>query len=179
MRNRTPLVALVVLALAFLTGCAWSPTIGTDYDTTVNFSRWRTWAWAPQPVGKASASLYDTRIRRSAEAALTARGYEQVEPDDADFLLAYRVTITTQQDIVVWDDPGTGYRWRRNWRPVHTSVHHYKVGTCIINVVQAATGNIAWQGWAEAEVHNSTSPELRDKRIDQAVRETLERFPPK
>jgi len=181
MRIHLRSIALVLLLLlpTVLTGCAWSPTIGTDYDTTVDFARWRKWAWAPQPVGNVSASLYDARIRRSAEATLSARGYEMVEPDEAEFLMTYRVQITHEQDVVVWDDPGAGYHWRRGWRPTRTSVHRYKMGSCIIDIVKAATGDIAWRGWAEAEVHNSTSAELRDQRIDQAVRETLDRFPPK
>jgi len=181
MRISHRLLPLFLLALALVTssGCAWSPKIGSDYDTTVHFGRWRTWAWAPQPVGHASASLHDTRIRRSAEATLAERGYEQVDASEADFLLTYRVQIAHQQDVVVWDDPGAGYRWRRGRRPMHTSVHTYKVGSCIIDIVQAATGNIVWQGWAEAEIHDSTSAELRDQRIDQAIRETLDQFPPR
>ncbi len=179
MHARTAVFAVALLALALLTGCAWAPTIGSDYDTTVNFSPLRTWAWAPQPVGKVEASLYDSRIRRAAEAALTEGGFQRVEPETADFLVTYRVQIVQQQDIVVWDDSGPGYHWRRNWRPANVSVHNYKMGSCIIDVVDAESGNIVWRGWAEAELRDSTSAELRDQRINQAVRETLARFPPR
>ena len=177
------LLVLVAASLLAAAGCAWSPTIRSDYDTTVRFEDWTTWAWAPQSaevgVGAVSASLHDARIRRSVESTLAARGYRQVRAEDADFLLAYRVLITSEADVTVWDDPDWGYRWRRNWRPTHVSVHRYEMGSLILDVIQRRTGDIAWRGWAEAEVNRSTAPEERDRRIDVAVQMIFDRFPPR
>lgn len=180
MRLATMLAA--AFSAALLSGCAWSPTIRSDHDTTVEFAGWSTWAWAPPGaevgVGEVSASLHDARIRRSVEAALAERGYEQAPAGEADFLVAYRVLVTSESDVTVWDDPDWGYRWRRNWRPTHVSVHRYEMGSLILDLIQRRSGSIAWRGWAEAEVQRSVSAEERDRRIDLAVRQILERFPP-
>lgn len=182
MRNTLVLLALFALTLLPLTGCASSPTIRTDYDTTISFDGWKTWAWAQQNtnvgVGAVSASLYDSRIRRSVASALAARGFVEGPAEDADFLVTYTVRITSESDVVVWDDPHSRYRWRGAWRPRDVSVHRYEVGSLILDVVQRRSGNIAWRGWAEAEVQRKISPEERDQRIDKAVHDIFARFPP-
>jgi hypothetical protein len=182
MRNTLLFASLLLLLLLPLSGCAWSPTVRTDHDTTMSFEGWNTWAWAPQNsgegVGAVAASLYDARIRRSVEATLAGRGYRSVPADEADFLVAYAVVIRNQSDVLVWDDPGWDYRWRRGARPSHASVQHYQVGSLILDVIQRRSESIAWRGWAEAEVQQNVDPAERDRRIDVAVQKILDRFPP-
>ncbi len=174
---------LAALALLPLAGCASAPTIHSDYDTTVSFDGWQSWAWAPDhsgpDAGSASVSLYDARIRRSVETALAAAGYSEVPAEQADFLLNYKVQIRNESDVTVWDEPVRGYHWRQTWRPTHVSVHRYEIGSLILDLVQRNSGNIAWRGWAEAEVQRKLSPEDRDRRIDKAVHDILARFPPR
>jgi len=180
----TSLLLVAVLSLcAGLAGCASSPSIHTDHDTTVDFAGWHTWAWAPAgsgtAVGAVSVSLHDTRIRRSVEAALGEAGYRRVEAADADFLVTYSVQLTEKQDVTVWDDPVGRYHWRGGWHPTEVSVRHYTLGSLALDVVQRSSGNVVWRGWAEATVQKDVEPAERERRIDAAVRAILARFPPR
>jgi hypothetical protein len=51
-------------------------------------------------------------------------------------------------------------------------------GTLILDIVDASSERLVWQGSARAELAGSPEPLTRDARIQEAVRRVLARFPP-
>src|SRR4029077_15047237 len=80
------------LFLAVAVGVCSGLLVSHDYDPGLDFSRLKTWAWAPQPPqadgssGPASVtSLTHERIRSAVEQRLGAMGFMRVDEQSADF----------------------------------------------------------------------------------------------
>ena len=86
---------LLAVSAGFLAGCS-SVSVNRDYDTSVDFSGLKTFAWqhAEQPdTGdpRIDNDLNDERIRAAVNATLAMKGFQPVGQADADFLVAYFV----------------------------------------------------------------------------------------
>lgn len=101
-----------------MSGCASSPKIYTDYDTSQSFSSYKKIAWKQDQIlvsGTYPVSEYTkTKMKKAFEDELTAKGFEFVENNnDADLLLALtlgaRDKIKTRRVTEYRIDP---YSWR-------------------------------------------------------------------
>jgi hypothetical protein len=59
-----------------------------------------------------------------------------------------------------------------------TETYHYRQGTLIIDVIDAAARRVIWRGTVQAEVGRHKDPDKRIERLNEAVRQILGRFPP-
>ena len=75
----------------------------------------------------------------------------------------------------------SGAGWRGGWgvEPrTETNVYAYDEGMLILDVLRPEPAQLLWRGVARAVVDPGASPEEREARIRQAVRQLLEAFPP-
>jgi hypothetical protein len=175
------LVASVLLAAA-LSGCS-TMQITTDYDVGMSFGGYKTWAWAAEPRPRSGdpyldSDLLDKRVRRAVERELPARGYQQIG-SGADFLVDYHVALENRVQVRAigspygygpgdWELFGAGGIYART----------YDEGSLILDFVDAKSNELVWRGIARAEVYMSDGPEERERKVNEAVRRILERFPP-
>jgi hypothetical protein len=162
------------MILGMLIGGCSSLSVTSDYDPKQDFSKMKTWAWAPIPPQAdgstdplAVSSLALERIHRSVEREFNLKGYPMVDPQGADFWVKHYAV--QEQRIRV--DPG--YDWG------HDDVSSYAAGTIIIDVVNPKDKRMVWRGTASDVIDPDLSPEEREKRIQEAVHEILGQFPPK
>lgn len=168
------LPALFLLAA----GCS-SISTSADYDTTTDFSKYRTWTWfeGPRPGG-AIDGLTEKRIRTSLEAELPGRGLSKVA-EGADLLVNYHMSVTQRIDVI----PTTayyGYGWGHGYygAAYGSEVRVYDEGTLLIDLIEAKTKTLVWRGTARGTVYRDTTPEERELRIRDAVTQTLAQYPP-
>lgn len=189
----------MLLGLALLSGCA--TTSRAEYDREVDFSRYQTFAWAApdrrevrDPV--LDSGLLDRRVGRVVREVLTERGFREVDPDEADFLVTYHTTsrdrvATGASHVRVHLAYGRGYRYYPHWYdpfygPYHPYYgpyppHHvrdrrdYREGTLIIDVVDREREELIWRNWRASEVRQDlfTERQIRD-RVERMLRD----FPP-
>lgn len=163
-----------------LSGCA-TFRVQTDYDPAVDFARLRTYAWqarAPRTDAdpRVHNDLLDGRVRAAVDRVLQARGYQPAGDADADFRVAYIVTIEPRTDIHTIP---VSYGW--GWWGVmatETYVDQYEQGTLLLDVIDTDSNKLIWRGSAAARVVEDRTPEQRTQRVNEAVEKILERFPP-
>ena len=159
----------VLLLLGFaLTSCS-SISVRTDYDREVNFTKYQTFKWMPNPekrLGRVKQnSLVDKRIRRAIKHEMETKGYRFVKSGKADALIVYHIAVQNKVDIDRY-----GYWGRR----VH--VRRYKEGSIILDIVDARTKEMVWRGVAQGTVsYLKGDPE----RVNEAVSKLLEEYPPR
>ena len=176
------LVASVLLAAA-LSACS-TMQIASDYDVGTSFAGYRTWAWAPeprQPTGdpQLDSDLLDKRVRRAVEHELPARGFQQVK-SGADFLVDYHVALASKIQVRAIGSPyGYGPGDWELFGPGGTYARTYDEGSLILDFVDAKTNELVWRGIAWAEVYPADGPEERERKVNEAVRRIVERFPPR
>jgi len=182
---------LITAALALLLhGCASGPQVRVDFDPKADFRALHAYAWAPMTVEeqqeKAKNSLTHERIKAAIDTYLTGHGYRSVAVDQADFLVTY--TAAVAQRTQVRESPrvsvgygrygpgggvGVGYGF-----PVDSTTYQYKVGTLVIDIIDARHKRLVWRGAGEQTLEEGLTPERRAEVINAAVSEILDRFPP-
>lgn len=168
------------LLAASLGGCA-TPKIGYDFDRSINFSGYHTYAWISGPQEatgdrRLDNALLDARIRTAIDEQLHSKGYTTTADRSAEFFVAYHVGMkdmmkgaSTQNYI--------GDRAHGTYTTL-SDIQPYKEGTLLIDIVDAASKQLVWQASALAEADQGLTPKEREERITGTVRAMLSHFPP-
>ena len=154
-----------------------------DFDHSVNFRAYKTWAWYPQQPRDAESgpakgyeSFLDKRIRNAVAAEMTRKGLTEVEKAP-DIYVAYSARVEDKQQVSPYYN-GMGYpygygygSYGRNYSPVT----QYKAGTVVIDVIDARRKELAWRGTGQAQVNQNTIDEAESNRIVNGI---LSTYPP-
>lgn len=173
----------LVPALLLFTAC--SSSVRYDYDVAQDFSRYKTFdLYAPGHHGKGQQpgdSLMDSRIRLTVANALQAKGFTREEFADPDFLVACYPIYKTRH-YRTSTRVGLGGGWRRPWGygvgVRFSQGHSYREGSLIIEIVDARTNQMVWQGVDEGVLTGLDDPERANDAVASAVKDILEKFPP-
>jgi hypothetical protein len=167
-------------------GCA-GQHVTTDYSPTASFSQFRTFALVSQP-DSASHQLLDDRVGQAVQTQLAAKGLTATDRGHADLFVGYGVVDHTRKEVYT---TGTGWGWGGGWGwrshrwgvawPVdlQRSVETYTDGSVVVNLVDAKTKRVVWQGEvADALSLPAGNPGQATQRIDQAVTKMFAKYPP-
>jgi Domain of unknown function (DUF4136) len=185
-RLKCALRALAVLAipLSFALGGCSQFAVRAEHDQSADFGRLRTYAWLPlseaAPADQRVLDRYiDARIRSAVDTALGAKGYRPAGSDPPDFFLNYRVVSdTAEQEGIASRSYLLGARWE-GWSGVEGVYRDtYRAGTLYVAVIDARTRKMIWLGAASARLLPTVPLEKRAQRVDAAVHQIFERFPP-
>jgi len=139
------------------TGSAWAPnTVATQ---TVG----RTFAWATlsnAPTGGPDIQDIREMVHRTIEDELLAKGYQKSESEPADFWVAARLSRSPQGDA-----------------RAEVPFEEYTEGSLFVYVVNPATRQWLWRSWADTRLNPSNPPDVKRKRLEQAVRMMLKSLP--
>jgi hypothetical protein len=176
----------VVLALAALLAPAvvLAQKTSYDFDKSANFASYKTYAL--KDGTKVGQPLIDDRIVAAIEAQLAAKGLKKVDANP-DVFVVYHTAFDKQKDISTFSSGygggygGYGWRYGGGWgsEMSTTQVRDILVGTLVIDVADAAKGQMVWRGMGVKEVDTQAKPEKRDKSITNAVTKIFKNYPPK
>jgi hypothetical protein len=160
----TALVTIVTAVCSAATGLA--STVTYDFDREVDFSKWKSLAWAgPDSHG---TTLAEERIRRAIETGFQEKGFTVVaDRQKADFLITYRAA--TWRDVELEEalrGPGFGRSVRLKRVPK---------GILVVDVIDRSTGKLAWRGAVSDTL--ADNPEKADKKAAKAIAKLLKYFP--
>jgi hypothetical protein len=170
MKTRFTRILTLVLVLACV---AWAVKVTTDYDHRADFSRYRTYSWLKVEAGN---SLWADRIQGAIDAQLAAKGLTRVA-SGGDLTVAAIGSTREQQTLRTFYDGFPGWYWT-GWDGMATStVDITKVGTLVADMFDSNTKKLVWRGVAEDTL--SSKPDKNDKKLEHAVEEMFDHFPPK
>ena len=164
------LALLSTISLFAISGCG-SMSIGHEYDPKFNFSGLKTYAWIENPNGAPEEELILKRLRPMIDTELEKNGFQKSEQPD--FKVAAHVQSKNKIDLVDW---GYGYGWRGTYG-YGFEAYQYEEGSLLVDIVDANTNELVWQGLARAELKH-TDPELRDRTAKRAIKKLFKHFPP-
>ena len=105
---------------------------------------------------------FDKYLRETIERGLAENGFVRTEKGDVDFWLDYYVA-----------------RFKGTDRRASAHGVTYDQGSLVMEVVDPDTRKLIWEGAAYARIQPSDPPDVREERINIAVRRLLEQFPKK
>ena len=179
---RIPFMSLMALAgLLLVLACE---DVQYDYDTTADFSMYRTYAWKDSQ--RVQQDLVHKRIVDSVDAVLASKGLAKMEKTEGfpgpDLLVTYHAAYQEQVRITDWGywgpygyGPGFWGPWYSHGGPV--TVDTIPVGTLVIDLVDAARKQLVWRS-VGTDYIQSRSPEEAERAVRHGVEAMLRNFPP-
>lgn len=168
---------LFLLCLVILTSCS-SVKVVTDYDTKVDFTSYKTFAFYKKGIDKASVSDLDKkRIMRAVEAELVAKGFNKSANPD---ILVSIFTKSREQVNVSDNNTGIGWGWGYNpwfYGRTNININQYTEGTLFIDFIDKKTNELIWQGIGSGAMKMSNI-EKKEERINEFVYKIISTYPP-
>ncbi|KPF69347.1 hypothetical protein IP84_05600 [beta proteobacterium AAP99] len=181
-------IAAGLLALA---GCASTPDVRSDFDRSVDFTQYKTFAFA-SPLGT-DRSGYQTLVSQHLKAAtqreLEARGM-RLDESAPQVLVNFNAALNEKLRVSTLPAPtmglgmGIGGRGYYGYRmgmygtfPLYEErVSQYTEGTLNIDIVDARRKQLVWEGVIKGTVTQKTLDNLQPA-IDAAVTAAFARYP--
>ena len=177
------LTAKIFLLAGLLLSLGCAPlTVDYDYDTTYDFTRLRSYDWTQSPTGNQMEELTEKRFQSAVNDQLKAKNYNR-EAGSPDFLVSMegiKKTVTGGSTAVgAAIALPVGQHGSVSLGGGKSKPRVKQEGTLTLNITDARTGTLIWQGSATAALQGKTSPEEQQQMINQVVAEVLKNFPPK
>ncbi len=167
------IIIIFFLCGLFLTACN-SIFVIADYNTRIDFNQYKTYAFYKSGIDRLKISELDKqRILESIDNYLQTSGFRKSETPD---LL---INIATEENEDIYVSGNTSWYWSPwFWGNPHPYGFYSTVSSRLyIDLIDAETGSLIWQGYGEGRIHHLSGLE-KEKRINEYVEKILSRFPP-
>ncbi|WP_457616976.1 DUF4136 domain-containing protein [Lutibacter sp.] len=168
--------ALSLSLLFFVASCS-SVRVTTDYDTSTDFSKYKTFAFYKKGIDKVEISDLDKRrILKAIESELMAKGFTKSKNPD----ILVNIFTKSRQKVDVYDNS-----YYFGWHPWYYGpnfgmhVSKYTEGTLFIDLIDAKKKELAWQGIGSGALNTSGNVAKKEERIRNFVAEIMAKYPPK
>ena len=176
-RSTMKVLKFLPLLLLFVVASCSTVRVATDYDREANFSTYNTYAFYKPGIDKAKISDLDKkRILRAIDTELMAKGMNKSESPD---LLVSIFTKERERVDVYNNNFGFGWGWNPWWfgNGYNTSVSTRTEGTLYIDLIDAKTNELVWQGMGTSNLV-TRDIDKKEERILKIVNEILAKYPP-
>jgi hypothetical protein len=179
------LTGLAAPAIIILCGCS-TVNVTTDYDHSVPFGTYHTYALEPPPNVPPLSPTSDSALRSSLREALAARGIREVTPaDKPDLAVVSHVKLLQKYSVPAYSDWGYGpgvwpyyggsYGVWAGAPYTYGSINTYTEGTLILDFVDTSTQKLVFRGTGTAVV--GSDAESNAGKITEAVKEIVAKLP--
>jgi hypothetical protein len=179
MRKFTP---FWITFLLLLVGSAFGQDVRYNFDSTANFSKFKTYKWvtivSEAPIDK----LTDDQIKASLDAGLARKGLTKVDTDSADLFIGYQTTEHIEEKFA-----GIGAGWTTG--PGWAAAAWYGGGTAsgksmiykgelAVDMYDPANQHLIWRCVASKSLDPKAAAGKRQKNLDKAVSKLMKDYPP-
>jgi hypothetical protein len=183
---------VAIISAAIILGACAAPGFEAkhDYDDTINFSTYQTFAWIsrnPMKLGTTTippSAMLEPRIMSSLERALVAKGYRFTkQPNSADFVVSFTVGSRDEIRVDSYPSMGGAYGGRWGWGGAYyghgteTTVRQYTKGVLAVDIFSVRQHRPVWHGVATKKI-NEDDRDNQSATIDAAVAAIMAGFPP-
>jgi hypothetical protein len=178
--RRLLMLAVAGSTLMVLAGCAARMDVSAHRERGIDFSQYRTFAWAPADALPTSDPRLDNNpffrdyFQGAVERQLALRGIERAAWGTPDLLVHYHVNVRQRFQVAGTDSEYpycTGAECQGR-------IVEYEAGTFVLDVVDGYSNTLVWRGWAQTSVDGVVNDQdwLRDH-LEEAVVKMLRLFP--
>jgi hypothetical protein len=170
-------VVFLLIGMILFAGKVSAQQVKTDYDHGANFAQYKTYSWEQV---KTKDPLDVDRIKSAVNAALTAKGWTQVDSGGDVSIVAVEITRNQQTLNTFYDGFGGGWGWRRfgggGFGEATTTTETYKVGTVVVDLFDTKTKQLIWRGSESDNLSNNSEKNINN--LDKGVDKMFKKFPP-
>lgn len=167
-----------------VSSCSPSIKVTSDYDKKANFQQYKTFALQKNNVQNQSISeLNQNRINNAVIAEMIKKGFQQSDNPDlfvnVATVLKDKKSVSSSTDYYGYGGYYRPYAWGGGMAATgYTTynVQEYKDGSLIIEIADAKTKSLLWEGIGNKEIDKPVKDP--DTKIPMAVEKIMESFPP-
>lgn len=168
-------IKLLALLFIFTLSSCSSVRVNADYDSKISFSNYKTYAYLKSGIDKAEISDLDKkRILTAIDGNLASKGMNKSE--NPDLLISIFTKEKERVDVNQNYSFGWGWGWNPYWGMGYSNVTTTPVGTLFIDIIDAKTKELIWQGEGSGYLSKNTGK--KEARIKEFVSKILEQYPP-
>jgi hypothetical protein len=169
--------------LLLAAGCA-SPDIDVRTTPTpgADFGNRKTYAWALREASgdkRLDDKFLADAVEESTDKFMADRGLRKTD-GKPDFVLKHNILISRETVVEEGGSDIYGEDWygpARGRAPDEVEVKEFQVGTLILDAIDPRTNQRLWRGWAKAQLYVNPSQAQTERRIREACRRMLAKFP--
>ncbi len=171
---------LAVTMLMLLSACSSTSDTYANVDPAVDFSAYKTYGFIDNPSSNSQGyeSLETSFLKVAVAQQMNQRGYHYDKQPD----LLLNFYIHTKEKLHTYSTPVAhgyyGYRSYNSWGgyAYETQVQQYTEGTLNIDVVDAHTNKLVWEGVLTGRLTDQDVANL-EATVDAAVKQVFTNFP--
>jgi hypothetical protein len=167
----------LAIFLFAVTACS-SITVTYDYDKTVDFNKYKTYAYTEETKKLPVSDLDRDRLMKAVDAELAARGL--TKSDNPDALVDLQVKAKERTEATATNTGGMyggRYGWGAGVSTTNIDYNTYVDGTLFVNVVDKASEKLVWQGRGTKTLDEHASAEKKEGNINTAVKMIFAKYP--
>jgi hypothetical protein len=172
-----PLFVLTILA----SSCA-TVKVTSDYDKTVDFTKYKTYAFTQEAMNLGVSELNRNRLIQAVETELGLKGFTK-KSENPDVLVDLKLTgekiQTATANTTGGYGYGYGYRWGGGFTTTTINYDSYTEGTLFVDIIDLAKKQLIWQGRGVGTIDPDASAQKREQNINYAVKQIFTKYPPK
>ena len=165
---------LAAASITLLLALPAAASVGVEYDKQLDFSRYRTYAWAEGAV--APNERMQTQLQGAIERELDAQGLQRVDGTADLYILTH--TATGIDPVVDVNELGySGFYWRQ-WMgeyPPTTPTSYLPVGTVVVEIFEKDKKERVWMGFAVEYFRGK--PQKIDQLLEKVAKKMFRYFP--
>jgi hypothetical protein len=162
-----------LFSIIFVLYSCSSVKVFSDYDSTVDFNKYSTFAFSKQEIEKINISDIDKkRILKSIEENMKSKGYSfSINPD-----LIINISTKSREDIYInqtynrFNYGWYGFPYDQNYRPYTRTT-----GLLYIDIIDSKNGSLIWNASGSGSLYSGKLS--RDELISNFVNKVLESYP--
>jgi putative salt-induced outer membrane protein YdiY len=181
--------SLTLFAVCFFFYNTATAQVTFDYDKDADFTQYKTYSFGGWQEGsdKLVNDLDKKRIQQSFKSEFTMRNMDYVL-GDADVIVTLYLVIDEKTSTTAYTDyhgMGMGYGYAGYYRPAWGwgggyatttySEDDYRVGTLVVDVYDAKSKKLVWQGVSQKTINENASK--RAKTIPKGVKKIMKNYP--
>ena len=177
-------LALVVGALVAGPQYAEAQKVTTNYDTKVDFSKYKTYHWVDITGATYPNQLQDQQIRQAIDSSLRMKGLVRQDTGTVSLYVGYQVTVQDQQQLNAYSTGGgmgRGWGWGGGMGGMGVTTattSTIEVGTLAVDLYDPTMKQLIWQGTATKQLNPSSDAAKNQENLQKATNKLLKDYPP-
>jgi hypothetical protein len=176
----------VAIAAAFFTFAGTVPVdakVNVIQTSSPALARGSTFAWASMraigigvPDPAVANEITADRLRAVTEAALTSKGYKQLDnPFDADLVLTYTIVMQPETDgRLTSNNAGCRFPLCAGSGDYNLDTSRHAQGTLVLDLIERQSGRLVWRATSKKRV---TGKDASEKKLTDLLREMTKSLP--
>jgi len=179
----TTRLAMGLAALMVIASYAEAQKVSSNYDTSVDFAKYKTYKWVDIQGAKYPNQLQDMMIRNAIDSTLGMKGYTKVDSDDATLYVGYQLSLSQQKEWNAYNTGGGAWGWggmggMGGMGTMTATSSNIEVGTLAVDLYDPTMKQLVWQGTATKQLNTGTDQAKMQKNLQKAVNKIFAKYPP-